>query len=240
MFCVIVCSGVVVCVYVGSCRCVVWCAECVVLRVGTCCVACCVVLCVCCVVFVCVIWFVAALWSSGMILALGARGPGFDPRQGPSFALALLLSCSLARIRRIRRIALLLSCSFALSLLTRLPLLPALYSTDSFSLLHFSPLLTYIPTYLHIDISTQPLVQSEPRLTPLGPSGDLSSLFFFVGAWQFLRAVPSVDGVVVASIRAARRSVEIEWSVLQSVHLLVVECVWRVFCVCFECFCVIV
>ena len=83
-------------------------------------------------------------------------------------------------------------------------------------------------------------MQSEPRLTPLGPSRDLSSLFFFVGAWQFLRAVPSVDGVVVASIRAARRSVEIEWSVLQSVHLLVVECVWRVFCVCFECFCVIV
>ena len=79
-----------------------------------CVVLCCVVLCVCVVclyVFVCVIWFVAALWSSGMILALGARGPGFDPRQGPSFALALLLHCSLARIRRIRRIVLLLFCS---------------------------------------------------------------------------------------------------------------------------------
>jgi len=57
-------------------------------------------------------------------------------------------------------------------------------------------------------------VQSEPRLTPLGPSRDLSSLFFFVGAWYFLRAVPGVDGVVVASTRAARRSVESERSVL--------------------------
>jgi hypothetical protein len=36
------------------------------------------------VCFVVDLIFVSALWSSGMILDLGSRGPGFDLRQGPS------------------------------------------------------------------------------------------------------------------------------------------------------------
>ena len=33
-----------------------------------------------------------ACWSSGMILALGARGPGFDSRTGPSLSFLAIIS----------------------------------------------------------------------------------------------------------------------------------------------------
>ena len=35
----------------------------------------------------------SACWSSGMILALGARGPGFDSRTGPILTSFLIIHC---------------------------------------------------------------------------------------------------------------------------------------------------